>query len=83
LNTIEHTSNQLEDLQSYAGEIYTGSGYYRNEQAVRCGNFVTANGSANLEFAKEVLLALDAVPDEEVEQWYRFMKLGYYEAQKP
>ena len=82
LNKIEHTSNQLEDLQSYAGEKYTGSINYKNQQAVRSGNFVTANGTANLEFAREVLLALSIMSPDEAEQWYRFYKLGYYEAIK-
>lgn len=82
LNEIDHTSNQLEDLQSYAGENYTGASHYKNQQAVRCKNFVTANGTANMEFAREVLLALDCMSNEEVEQWYRFFKLGYYEAIK-
>ena len=82
LNEIEHTSNQLEDLQSYAGEKYTGASRYTNQQAVRSGNFVTANGTANLEFAREVLLALDCMSNEEAEQWYRFYKSGYYEAIK-
>lgn len=82
LNDIEHTSNQLENLQSYAGDKYTGAGKYKNQQTVRCGQFITANGTANLEFAKEVLLALDVMTDEEAGQWYRFCKWGYYEAIK-
>ncbi|HKM41191.1 MAG TPA: DJ-1/PfpI family protein [Methanocorpusculum sp.] len=68
LNEIEHTGNQLEDLQSYAGEKYTGAGRYKNQQAVRSENFVTANGTAHMEFAREVLLALDCMSNEEVEQ---------------
>jgi hypothetical protein len=51
---------------------YTGLCNYKNQQAVRSGNFVTTNGTANLEFAREVLLALDCMSDEEAKQWYRF-----------
>lgn len=80
LNNIYHTSNTLEDLQSYIGEKYTGAKYYKNQQAVKSKNIITANGTANLEFAKEVLLALDVMPPQAVEQWYKFYKLGYYEA---
>lgn len=80
LNGIAHTSNQLEDLCSYAGSSYIGKSLYRYQQAVRCENIVTANGTAGLEFAKEVLLGLDAMTAPEAEQWYRFYKLGYYEA---
>ncbi|MFT9846978.1 type 1 glutamine amidotransferase family protein [Aneurinibacillus sp. REN35] len=82
LNEVEHTSNQLQDLQSYAGENYTNESSYKHQQAVRSGNVVTANGTANLEFSKEVLLALDMMSNKEVEQWYSFFKLGYYEAIK-
>lgn len=80
LNGIVHTSNQLEDLCSYAGSSYTGESLYRYQQAVRYGNIVTANGTASLEFAKEVLLGLGVMTAPEAEQWYRFYKLGYYEA---
>lgn len=82
LNDIDHTSNQLENLQSYAGEKYTGACHYKNEQAVRSGKLITANGTANLEFAKEVLLALEVMSEDEIDEWYRFFKLGYYEAMK-
>lgn len=80
LNEVAHTSNQLGELQSYAGSAYTGKGLYRYQQAVRCGNIVTANGTASLEFAKEVLLGLGVMTKTDAEQWYRFYKLGYYEA---
>lgn len=80
LNHIAHTSNQLEDLEAYAGSAYTGKALYRFQQAVRCGNIVTANGTAGLEFAKEVLLGLGVMAEPEAEQWYRFYKLGYYKA---
>lgn len=80
LNEVAHTSNQLESLKSYAGNVYTGKNLYRYQQAVRCGNIVTANGTASLEFAKEVLLGLGVMAEADAEQWYRFYKLGYYEA---
>lgn len=80
LNHISHTSNQLEDLEAYAGSAYMGKALYRFQQAVRCGNIVTANGTAGLEFAKEVLLGLGVMAEPEAEQWYRFYKLGYYKA---
>lgn len=61
---------------------YSGANHYKNQQAIRGRNFITANGTANLEFAKEVLLALNIMLSKDVEQWYRFYKLGYYEAMK-
>ncbi len=82
LNEIEHTSNTLEDIQNYIGKKYSGAKYYKNQQVVRSQNIITANGTASLEFAKEELLGLNIMPSQEVEQWYRFYKLGYYEAMK-
>lgn len=78
LNTIEHTSNTLEDMQGYLGQKYSGTKHYKERQAVRDGKIITANGTAGLEFAREVLLALGFMAPQEVEQWYRFYKLGYY-----
>ena len=80
LNEISHTSNQLEELEHYPGSTNTGKSLYRYQQAVRCGNILTANGTAGLEFAKEVLLGLGVMTETDAEQWYRFYKLGYYEA---
>ncbi|MDN7242506.1 DJ-1/PfpI family protein [Planococcus sp. N028] len=79
LNDIDHTSNQLEELKDWAGSDYTGETQYLHQQVVRSGNVITANGTAFLEFGKEVLLALDAFPQEEIEEWYQVFKVGYHE----
>lgn len=82
LNHCNHTGNDLTDLKQWAGEAYTNEERYMREQAVRDNNIITANGTAALEFAKEVLLALQIAPQDQIEEWYRFHKLGYYEATK-
>jgi len=82
LNGIEHTSNRLESLQKFAGEAYSGESSYINQQSVRCGNIITANGTANLEFTRDVLIALGIMSAEEAEEWYRFYKLGLHDAAK-
>lgn len=82
LNEVDHTSNQLENLQDYAGNRYTGVARYKLQQAVWGGSIVTANGTANMEFGKELLVALHVMTPEDAEQWYRYYKLGYYEAMK-
>ena len=82
LNEAGHTSNAFEDLQAAAGERYTGQSRYLAQQAVRDGTLITANGSAFLEFAREVLLSLKAAPVEEIEEWYWLLKLGQYEVGK-
>lgn len=83
LNNVKHTSNSLEDLKQWAKESYTGTKNYIMHQAVSDKNIITANGTAALEFAKEVLLALKAAPDEKINEWYNFHKLGLYTAPMP
>lgn len=79
LNNIRHTSNHLEDLKETAGENYSNEAGYLHQQAVRSGQIITANGSAFLEFGKQVLEALNAAPQAEIDEWYRFFKQGYHE----
>jgi len=82
LNEIKHTSNDLNDLKTYAKDNYRNEMNYVLEQAVSDGKIVTANGTASLEFAKEILELLEAYPKEDINQLYNFHKLGYYEAEK-
>lgn len=77
LNHVKHTSNGLDYLKQYAGEKYTGEANYINEQAVRDGNIVTANGTATLEFCREILYALDADTPEIIEESYQFYTDGF------
>lgn len=82
LNDVPHTSNHLEDLQETSGDRYTNESRYLQQQAVRSGQLITANGSAFLEFGKEVLEALNAAPQPEIDEWYGFFKQGYYDYRK-
>lgn len=79
LNGMPHTSNHLEDLQETAGDRYTNESRFLQKQAVRSGQLITANGSAFLEFGKEVLEALNAAPQAEIDERYGFFKQGYYD----
>ncbi len=81
-NDIPHTSNYLESLKKVAGDRYHNESGYLEQQAVRSGKIITANGSAFLEFGKNVLEALNAAPQEEIDEWYAFFKMGYYEFMK-
>jgi len=83
LNKIKHTSNDLAYMQEWAGDNYTGAANYIKEQAVRDGNIITANGTATLEFTREVLLALAMAPEINIVEWYNFHKLGFYNAPMP
>ncbi|MGE7922663.1 DJ-1/PfpI family protein [Viridibacillus arvi] len=82
LNDIKHTSNDLNDLKTYAKDSYRNEKNYVLEQAVSDGKIVTANGTASLEFAKEILKLIEVYPKEHINQFYNFHKLDYYEATK-
>ncbi|SMO78058.1 type 1 glutamine amidotransferase family protein [Melghirimyces algeriensis] len=77
LNEYKHTGNSLEMWSEY--QRYTNRNHFIRQQAVRDRNLVTANGSASLEFAKEILQALHAMDHKEIHDTYAFYKLGYYE----
>lgn len=77
LNGIRHTGNGLEQLKLWGGEHYTNAAMYVHEQAVSDRRIVTANGSATLEFARELLLLLENDTPERIEMYYRFHKQGF------
>ncbi|SNZ15614.1 DJ-1/PfpI family protein [Terribacillus aidingensis] len=78
LDKTPHTSNSLEYLQEGA-PAYQGENLYVHSQAVRGDNLVTANGTAPLEFAREILKLLAVREDEKIDGWYRFFKEGAVE----
>lgn len=77
LNAVKHTGNGLEQLKLWGGENYTNPEGYVNAQAVSDKNIVTANGSATLEFAKELLMLLENDTPERIEMYYQFNKQGF------
>ena len=82
LNAVRHTGNGLEQLQLWGGDNYTNSAGYVDGQAVADRRIVTANGTGSLEFAKEMLLLLENDTPEQIENFYRFNKLGYVEVMR-
>ena len=77
LNNIKHTGNGLEQLKLWGGNNYTNQAGYINEQAVSDKRIVTANGTGELEFAKELLLLLENDTPEQIEMFYRFNIEGF------
>jgi putative intracellular protease/amidase len=77
LNNVRHTGNGVEQLKLWGGENYANPEGYANVQAVSDKNIVTANGSASLEFAKELLLLLENDSPERIEMYYQFNKQGF------
>lgn len=77
LNNVRHTGNGPEQLQVWGGENYSNPEGYVHAQAVSDKNIVTANGSATLEFARELLLQLANDTPERIEMYYQFNKQGF------
>lgn len=77
LNSVRHTGNGSEQLRLWGGDNYTNHDGYVNAQAVSDNKIVTANGSATLEFAKELLLLLENDTPERIEMYYQFNKQGF------
>ena len=77
LNAVKHTGNGLGQLKLWGGENYTNPDGYIHAQAVSDGNIVTANGSATLEFAKELLMLLENDTPERIEMYYQFNRQGF------
>lgn len=77
LNAVRHTGNGLEQLKLWGGDNYTYHDGYTHAQAVSDKNIVTANGSATLEFARELLLLLENDTPERIGMYYQFNKQGF------
>ena len=77
LNAVKHTGNGLEQLKLWGGDKYMNSNGYIHAQAVRDRTIMTANGSATLEFAKELLMLLENDTPERIEMYYQFNKQGF------
>lgn len=77
LDHVKHTGNTLEWMKEQAPH-YRGEAFYVEEQAVSDGGIVTANGTAVLEFAREIFFLLNVKTPQEIEEWYHFNKVGFY-----
>lgn len=81
LNNAKHTANDLNELKQYS--VYRNEQGFIHRQAVSDNNIITANGTATLEFAQEILRALSIADEEQIKGWYDFHKLGFYNAPMP
>lgn len=78
LNDVKHTSNTVEALKEYPNTKYANEENYFHQQAVADKNIVTANGTATLEFTRELLTLLDAYSAKEIDDFYNLYKVGYH-----
>ncbi|PFA62864.1 glutamine amidotransferase [Bacillus sp. AFS015802] len=75
LDHHKHTGNSLPYLKEGAPD-YRGEEYYIAQPAVREKGLITANGTAALEFTREILLELKVREEKEIQGWYEFFKQG-------
>lgn len=78
LDTIKHTSNDLNYLQAIA-PAYRGQRHYQHTLAVTDKNIITANGIAPIEFAREVFKMIDLYDEANLEKWFQLFKNGIWD----
>ena len=77
LNNVKHTGNTIQQLKLWGEQNYTNETGYEEKQAVSDQNIVTANGTGQLEFCRELLLLLKADTPERIHESYDFYKNGF------
>lgn len=77
LNQVKHTGNSWEYISSVCPN-YTGKNNYIEKQCVRTDSFITANGTAALEFSREIMKGLGLKTEDEIDNWYKLNKNGFY-----
>ncbi|MMZ45982.1 putative protease YdeA [compost metagenome] len=79
LENNKHTGNSLPYLKEGAPN-YRGDEKYVDAQSVSDGNLITANGTATLEFSKDILEKLEVLENNKLNDWYLLFKEGYFQA---
>ncbi|WZY00647.1 type 1 glutamine amidotransferase family protein [Bacillus sp. FSL W7-1360] len=78
LDHTAHTGNSLDYLAKFAPN-YTGEKHFMARQVVSTDSFITANGTAAIEFSREILKYLGVMQEKELDEWYHWFKVGFYE----
>ncbi|NOT77026.1 MAG: glutamine amidotransferase [Cyclobacteriaceae bacterium] len=73
LNDRAHTSNDLGYLHAMSSS-YRGHDFYLEKLSVRNGNLITANGTAPVEFAKDIFGVLGINNEESVKEWFQYFE---------
>lgn len=76
LENRHHTSNMLGYIEQFVPEYDGSSSYASEELAVTEDRLVTASGVGSVEFARELLRALQVYDEDELEAWFGLFKHG-------
>jgi len=78
LDHVKHTGDELEYFQEQLKdeEGYNGQEQFILAQSMNDKGFITANATAALEFAREILRTLKVYTNEEIDSWYEQFKHG-------
>lgn len=75
LDDRPHTSNDLGALEA-GSPAYRGADHYVQAPTVTDGDLITANGTAQLDFAKAVLARLGVMSPAALEAWFQLYRTG-------
>ena len=76
LEDRSHTSNMPGYIEQFVPEYDGSSSYESEELAVTEDRVITASGVGSVEFARELLRALQVYDDDELEAWFGLFKHG-------
>lgn len=77
LDKVKHTSNALDYLKYIAPE-YKGEKNYQSDLSVSDNNIITANGTAPIEFAREIFKEIKLHSEKDIEKWFQLFKNGIW-----
>ncbi|MEE9430084.1 MAG: type 1 glutamine amidotransferase family protein [Melioribacteraceae bacterium] len=77
LDNVKHTSNALDYLKYIAPE-YKGETKYQSEFSLTDKNIITANGTAPIEFAREIFKKIKLHNRVDIEKWFQLFKNGIW-----
>jgi putative intracellular protease/amidase len=74
VDTRRHTGNYAGHIETYVSDYLGGAHYDPDALALTDDGVITAGGVSGIEFAREVIRALDLYDERDTEAWYRLFK---------